>query len=462
MLFFCYKHYIFFSLYFCSYKILQSSDYDDTRLITGENLRRQRATKLAHLSLKHISLLGVVRMKVKKKKSKKKKPRAAPRPSANHFLFDEAAAAENYDSEDEEDDDEDDEDDAGDGYDEEGELLERGLSESEEDSDSSASEDEEEDKSGGGDLTEQIVRLAEREQQQQQQQQEEEMLVDESSQSSTTLSVVSSSSTISTACSVTSGEHNYALEPRREPRPAGSRKVPRERALLGRKRARYRYSFLYSMVVSGAGKLIKNCIPRGVAVLSNSKTIILSHVNTMLECLDPRKAEICYMDTDSCIFSLTHENLEDNLLTEKIDHWNSLDIIADESGDKSCHGKMKLEGTFKVGLFKALKIYRLFSSVDFEREKKEKTCYTRCKGVNRNIATLIPNKVFDQESLNQVVVHRSCLRPSRTGEMIIAHECKSLAAPFNFKRHVTSDGLHTFPISYFPDLPENGNAGDLL
>jgi hypothetical protein len=118
-----------------------------------------------------------------------------------------------------------------------------------------------------------------------------------------------------------------------------------------------------------------------------------------------------------------------------------------------------------VGLFKALKIYRLFSSSEFEKERKEKTCYTRCKGVNRYIATLIPNSVFDQQRLNQVVVHRSCLRPSRTGEMLIAHECKSLAAPFNLKRHVTSDGLHTFPISFVPDeamIEDHGNAGELF
>jgi hypothetical protein len=339
-------------------------------------------------------------------------------------------------------------------------LLKRGLSESEDDTDSSDNEDKEAtddddddddaEEGRGGDLNEQLVRRTE------QQQMMMMLTMDEASTSSFP------------AAAVTEGEHNYAASPFHRPRD-GPMLIPQERVGWRRKKSRYKYSFLYSMVVSGVGKQIKNCIPRGVAVLSNSKTIILSHVNTMLECLDPRLAEICYMDTDSCIFSLTHEKLEDNLLAEKLDHWNTLDIIADESGDKSCHGKMKLEGTFKVGLFKALKIYRLFSSTDFEKERKEKTCYTRCKGVNRNIATLIPNSVFDQQSLNQVVVHRSCLRPSRTGEMLIAHECKSLAAPFNLKRYVTEDGLHTFPISYFPDFliggegeEENGNAGNIF
>ncbi len=115
---------------------MQSSDYDDTRLLTGENLCRQRAKSLAHLSLKHISLLGVVRIKLKQKKKNKKKTAVNTRvsvPRPNHYLFDEAvAAAENYDSEDEELLDEAEEEaadyDFADGYNDEGELIERGLS----------------------------------------------------------------------------------------------------------------------------------------------------------------------------------------------------------------------------------------------------------------------------------------------------------------------------------------------
>ena len=396
---------------------------------------RQRSKKLAHLSLKHISLLGVVRQKLKpSKRSQKNKKKKKNTERVNEFILDQAAVdeVEELDSTDYSDTDVDEEDQR------QGQLFERGLSASEEEddddddeeasTDSSKSSLESEDE--GGDISEQLIKRSEKKK---------------------------------VESLTTEGDHNYSASPRHQPRAIF--KIPKEKVGWGKKKVKYKYSFLYSMVVSGVGKQIKNCIPRGVAVLSNSKTIILSHVSTMLNCLDPKLAEICYMDTDSCIFSLTHENIEDNLLAEKKEEWKLLDIIADESGDKTCHGKMKLEGTFKVGLFKALKIYRLFSSSEFEKERKEKTCYTRCKGVNRYIATLIPNSVFDQQRLNQVVVHRSCLRPSRTGEMLIAHECKSLAAPFNLKRHVTSDGLHTFPISFVPDeamIEDHGNAGELF
>ena len=388
--------------------------------MTGENLIRHRATKFAHLSLKHISLIGVVRVKIKNKKQKTKRAKIGgrlTRPTASAaaaFLFNEAVVAQ--DDEDDNEDEEEVEEDGLDDYDESQQQQQRGMSESEYDSDTDA--DDAPAVSSSGDLSEMLVMEAE---------------------DGETSSVAYNDHTYSANKSIAFGRH----------RTQRKRKIATTSEW--RKKAHYRYSFLYSMVSSGVTKKIRNCIPKAVAILSNSKTIILGHVNFMLECLDPRLAELCYMDTDSCIFSFTHPHLEDNLRQDKKDYWAAGKIIADESGEESCHGKLKLEGSFKVGLFKALKIYRLFTSRQFQQEQKKKICYTRCKGVNRNIAKVIPNAIFDKDAVDKVVIHRSCLRPSRTGEMLIAHECKSLAAPFNLKRHVHSDGIHTFPISYVAD-----------
>jgi hypothetical protein len=332
------------------------------------------------------------------------------------FLFDEAAVNDRDEDNDSlDDDDVDDVDDDDDDDEEEDEAVERGMSESEFDSDTAESDADDQEETG--DISEELVRNREN----------LEGAYNDHSYSSAEYFSGTSYNDTRTYKEIASGPADW------------------------RKKAKYRYSFLYSISVSGVGKKIKNCIPKAVAILSNSKTIILNHVLVMLECLNPALAELCYMDTDSCIFSFTHAALEDNLLPDKLERWAQVNILADESAAESCHGKLKLEGTFRVGFFKALKIYRLFSSREFEREQKARTCYTRCKGVNRNIAKMIPNSVFEKESTAKTVVHRSCLRPSRTGEMLIAHECKSLAAPFNLKRHVTSDGLHSFPVSYIPD-----------
>jgi len=112
--------------------------------VTGENLVRHRKTKFAHLSLKHITLLGIVRIKKKAKTRKNKKSAASVDPprGASAFLFDEAAVAEDYEAEEEEEEEDND-------YDEDmeelssnsgdpiaDEILARGMSESEFDSDS--------------------------------------------------------------------------------------------------------------------------------------------------------------------------------------------------------------------------------------------------------------------------------------------------------------------------------------
>jgi hypothetical protein len=219
-----------------------------------------------------------------------------------------------------------------------------------------------------------------------------------------------------------------------------------------------RYEFLYAVSVSGKDKVIKNCLPKAVAILSNSKVVFLGHIRTMLECLDPGLAEICYIDTDSAIFSTTHSRLEECLRPDKKSVWERADLIADETGDLSCHGKMKCEGVYRAAKFKSLKVYRLYESVDPQLGEEEggrgggggeasAAAYTRCKGVSRWLATQLPEEAFEPGDLQRFVIHRTCLRPARTGEMLLAHESRSMTAPFNLKRLVTPCGYHTFPVS---------------
>ena len=234
---------------------------------------------------------------------------------------------------------------------------------------------------------------------------------------------------------------------------------------------KFRYNFLYAVTVSGEDRLIKNTLHRAVAILSNSKRLFFGHINVMLRCLDPCLAELSYIDTDSCLFSTTHENLLDCISPPKLAFFKASGVLADEEAENSCHGKMKLEGTFAAGRFKALKIYRLFNSsadsgagppalsdlnLELESLAEKKlnrferlaAVYTRCKGVNRYLTTKLPDSAFDSSELDRVVVHRTALRPVRTGEMVIAHEARTLSVPFNLKRWTTDDGYHTFPLSF--------------
>ena len=212
---------------------------------------------------------------------------------------------------------------------------------------------------------------------------------------------------------------------------------------------KYNYHFLYSLTLSGKEKPIVNNLPGAVAVLSNSKKIFLGHINNMLICSDPRLVELCYIDTDSCIFSMTYPNWEDCLMTDQLERWNRSQVMADESGTVSCHGQMKCEGVYNGGLFKTLKIYRLFGSGCYPSPATA-DFYTRCKGVNRHLAEKLKNSDFDVETGDKksTVVTRTCLRPTASGQILMTKESRSLSMALNFKRKVTSNGVHTFPISF--------------
>jgi hypothetical protein len=156
--------------------------------------------------------------------------------------------------------------------------------------------------------------------------------------------------------------------------------------------------------------------------------------------------------------------------------------MANEYGAKSCHGKMKLEGTFAGGLFTSMKIYRLFQvdenfepgafcggalnkeadvvadeddddeddGVDDVGASGVSDCtpeYTRCKGISRRLAESLSDATFDHEKSDRTVVRRCALRANRTGEISLVTESRSVSAPFNLKRYVTEEGLHTFSLS---------------
>ena len=203
------------------------------------------------------------------------------------------------------------------------------------------------------------------------------------------------------------------------------------------RRCKYVYRFLYAVSISGQRKSVLNSLARAVAVLSNSKRLFLGHLNVMFRCLDPRKSELCYVDTDSCIWSLSEPSLDLCLRPDRVKEWKEASIIANEEDVKSCHGLMKLEGMYRAGLFKNIKIYRLF-------QDDNSPVYTRCKGVGRNTAAHISDDYFLQSSRPpRLVVHRSTLRPTRAGEIHLVRESKSLAVPFNLKRKVDETGIHS-------------------
>lgn len=205
---------------------------------------------------------------------------------------------------------------------------------------------------------------------------------------------------------------------------------------------KYQFEMLYAVTYPGKTSKIKNCISKAVAILSNSKALFLGHIKTLLDCLDPRFAELCYVDTDSCLFSMTFPTLEQCLLPHKKDEFFFKDIIANESGPLSCHGKMKCEGIYTGGKFRSLKVYRLYNNI------RDTSTISHCKGVNTFTAISLPENMFNINHQDPIFVTKHSLRPTRTGEMLIIKESKNLAIPFNLKRFVCNDSVHSLPLNF--------------
>ena len=86
-------------------------------------------------------------------------------------------------------------------------------------------------------------------------------------------------------------------------------------------------------------------------ILGVSKVIFYEHIRSLLELLDPRKAEICYLDTDSIIIATSEQELEDCVEEGFKDEYarRSPGLFVDESSSRHQTGKLKLEMKAKAG-----------------------------------------------------------------------------------------------------------------
>ena len=485
------------------YNGLESCNYDKIRLMVDVELVKARRRGLKHLSLKHVTMIGVVKSEIKARKKRNAKKLAND--EAVDFFSNEAVEADDEEDDEAEEEDEEVDEDENFGLAAPAHFLSpdsdsSSSSSSSSDSENSDSDDSETDdlaviddvdfkmfrkkylgiddggddygQGGSNDLDDMLVRSRER-----------------LKKSDHTYSkppckrmriASSSSSSENSDAAVAAAAGTAAVDGEKKKKKKKKKKIGKKKdtnIVLKSKKKKYRYNFLYALSISGSDRPIKNTIQRAAAVLSNSKKLFFGHINIMLRCLDPSLAELSYIDTDSCLFSTTKEKLTDCLRPEKVGFFKMCKVVADEAADKSCHGQMKLEGTFQAARFKALKIYRLFSlspNVDDDDDDADdevaldvhtnhhnrfthlKAVYTRCKGVNRYLATKLPDSAFDSFVQEKIIVHRSTLKPLRTGEMLIGHEARSLSVPFNLKRWTTDDGYHSFPISC---VSENAAAG---
>ena len=114
----------------------------------------------------------------------------------------------------------------------------------------------------------------------------------------------------------------------------------------------------------------------GCYILFQSKIILLKRLYFLLKYLNPRYAQLCYMDTDSAHFLLKHPRFEDNVDSNLKETFIRLYPKHFETGPK-LSGIWVLENFFTTGEYLGEKCYRLYNTHDEQ-------FITHMKGLNAN------------------------------------------------------------------------------
>lgn len=128
---------------------------------------------------------------------------------------------------------------------------------------------------------------------------------------------------------------------------------------------------LYALTVEKPNAPIYNVNQIAACILGQSRKVFFELIYKLLTFLDPGKAEICYIDTDSCVFACNTENLRDSVRPDLLKRFDeekdSIFEILNSETEQS--GKFKVEGVFREAYFRNLKTYFLAGKVGEESEK---------------------------------------------------------------------------------------------
>ena len=187
----------------------------------------------------------------------------------------------------------------------------------------------------------------------------------------------------------------------------------------------------------------------GLAVLDLSKLLMYQfHYDKMMNWFGPERLLLCYMDTDSFIYEIRSNNLDDELYEhrEEFDFGNypADHKLHDMRNDKVL-GKMKDEvGGKTITRFVGLrpKAYAL---------EVEGSVHKRAKGVKKSaLKHQITFEHYLQCLMERRTVMASFNRITSKEHVIITVEQHKLAlSPFDDKRHVLEDGVHTLPYGHY-------------
>ena len=216
-------------------------------------------------------------------------------------------------------------------------------------------------------------------------------------------------------------------------------------------------SFLYQLKYQLSDHMISNTLQVGATILGNSRVIFYDHIYKLLTFLDPRKAELCYLDTDSVFFFIAHEDLNKCLKHDQINNFKTQydKIFVDPNSPYSQASKLKMEGYYQTAFFKCVKNYILVPFAENDQsvvKSKGNPKLIRDQMTPDNFC-LIKKQIGkeddqnDEENLRKkkkrkfnedmFYQHRS-LHPTMGEQIFISKKRRKMANGLNFKRILTS------------------------
>ena len=192
------------------------------------------------------------------------------------------------------------------------------------------------------------------------------------------------------------------------------------------KKAGASVELLYALTRSGEDSRIVNILQMSAWILAQSRFVFFATISHLMDVLDPAKAQLCYVDTDSCLYATAYADVAD-CLKPGLDP-SVLDcVMADPDHAVHQGGKLKHESCHTAGLFRCPKCYYLAG-----RDVSE---FKRMRGVQRRVHFHLCPAHFGQDvEKNVAVTHSRSLRPSRGFQMTLQEEDKSLSHCLNLKR----------------------------
>ena len=179
----------------------------------------------------------------------------------------------------------------------------------------------------------------------------------------------------------------------------------------------------------------------GATILAGSKVLLLSALGFLLRYLDPRLAEVFYMDTDSIFIALCHPTLEENVSpTLRQDFLAELPQFVNSGDCELVSGYLLLEESVSEAIVFGEKMYTLLSN--------DGVCFkTRMKGVSHNnLKTLTLDRSKELLQPDAVLeTHRCAFKRVHAGPINMVTETKRFKLAIRPRKRKFVGGGHSFP-----------------